>query len=92
MLTGRLSDGSRESETQRDKQREINDPLHLQESSSSSFVFIDRLLTQTCLIGPRDCSSHCDGWDALKRLPLFFLPWSHTFDLTLLYLYVESLM
>ena len=48
-------------ETNRERAREINDAPHLQESSSS-FVFIDRLLTQTCLISPGDCSSHRDGW------------------------------
>lgn len=52
-------------ETNRERAREINDAPHLQESSSSSFVFIDRLLTQTCLISPGDCSSHCDGWVTL---------------------------
>lgn len=36
----------------------------------SSFVFIDRVLTQSCFINPRDCWCLLDGWDALRRLPL----------------------
>lgn len=35
-----------------------------------SFVFIDRVLTQSCFISPRDCWCLLDGWDALRRLPL----------------------
>lgn len=93
LFTARLSDGGREGKTperQTEREREINDALQLREPSSSSFVFIDRLLTQTCLISPRDRSSHCDRWDRLKRLPLLHVG-SRSLHSSLLYVQLTAL-